>query len=319
MITDLLIMRHGKAAIEPAEDDFNREIVDKGKRRAQRMAIWLLQQQLIPDTVVSSPAKRALTTAQKCCKAMGQDARQIVRDRRIYEADVSGLVDVLIEQNASASRLLLVGHNPVLDKLIEYLVGVSQTGGKSPHLARAALAHLRLREQWSQHPHGAATLVQMIHPGKLPKLFPFPTPDSEELRKRPSYYYTQSSVIPYRLQNNHLEILITRSSQNKHWVVPKGIADPGHSLQESAAKEAREEAGVEGKVADDAIGSYQYEKWGATCTVTVYPMQVTRQLSDEEWQEQHRGRQWLPVREAAATVRQKELGELILALESGSD
>ena len=74
---------------------------------------------------------------------------------------------------------------------------------------------------------------------------------------------------------------------------------------------------MEGKVADDAIGSYQYEKWGATCTVTVYPMRVTRQLSDEEWQEQHRGRQWLTAREAAASVRQKELGELILALEKG--
>jgi phosphohistidine phosphatase len=131
------------------------------------------------------------------------------------------------------------------------------------------------------------------------------------MRKRPAYYYTQSSVIPYRIRDNRLEILVTRSSQKKHWVVPKGIADPGHSLQESAAKEAWEEAGVEGNVVNDPVGSYQYHKWGATCTVTVYPMQVTRQLSDDEWEEQHRGRQWLPASEAASTVRQPELGELI--------
>ena len=148
----------------------------------------------------------------------------------------------------------------------------------------------------------------------MPKRFPFPSPDSGELRKRPAYYYTQSSVIPYRIKQDRVEILVTRSSQKKHWVVPKGIADPGHSLQESASKEAWEEAGVEGEVVEEALGSYQYHKWGATCTVTVYPMRVTRQLDDDEWEEQHRGRKWLPADEAATTVRQPELGDLIRLL-----
>jgi phosphohistidine phosphatase len=176
------------------------------------------------------------------------------------------------------------------------------------------LAHFHLAED-PMPGKDSAKLIHLINPKTLPKGFPYPTPSSSELRKRPSYYYTQSSVIPYRMNDGVLEILITRSSQKKHWVVPKGIADPGHSLRESAAKEALEEAGVEGEVANEAVGEYQYEKWGATCTVTVYPMAVTRVLEENEWEEKHRGRQWLTASQAATTVRQPEVGHMIELLE----
>jgi phosphohistidine phosphatase len=308
---ELLILRHGKAEKEPVNDDFNRELADKGKRHTQRMAVWLQQQQLIPDTIISSPASRALTTAQKCCKAMQMDARMIITDQRIYDDGVSGLIDILQEQNSKAKRLMLVGHNPTLDDLVEYLVKPTFTINSSHRLSTASLAQLKLPANWNKNPQGSSKLIQVTHASSLPKGFPFPDPDSKEMRKRPAYYYTQSSVIPYRIQDNRLEILVTRSSQKKHWVVPKGIADPGHSLQESAAKEAWEEAGVEGEVSNDAVGTYQYHKWGATCTVTVYSMRVSRQLSDDEWEEQHRGRKWLAANDAANEVRQPEPGNLI--------
>ena len=96
---DLLILRHGKAEAEPEDDDFRRELADKGKRHTQRIAIWLQRQELVPDKVVSSPASRALTTAQKCCKAMGLDARMIVRDQRVYDSGLAGLVEILKEQH----------------------------------------------------------------------------------------------------------------------------------------------------------------------------------------------------------------------------
>ena len=57
-------------------------------------------------------------------------------------------------------------------------------------------------------------------------------------------------------------------------MVPKGIHDPGLTAQESAAKEALEEAGARGTVDAHSLGSYSQEKWGATTQVEVYPMQV---------------------------------------------
>jgi phosphohistidine phosphatase len=315
MATDLLLLRHGKAETEPADDDFERDITDKGKRYTQRVAVWLQQHELVPDRVVSSPAKRALTSAQKCCKAMGSTADIIVRDERIYSGKDDDLLDVLSQHAADAGRLMLVGHNPALERLLNYLCRKSSRIGGSKVFSPATLAHLKLPDNWDPQAAGQAQLAQIIYPAKLPKGFPFPAPHGPELRKRPAYYYTQSSVIPFRMAGNKLEILITRSSQNKHWVVPKGIAEPGHTLQESAAKEAWEEAGVEGDVLQQPIGSYTYQKWGATTTVTVYGMRVTRQLPDEEWQERHRGRQWLPAKQAASTLKQAELGPMVLALE----
>jgi phosphohistidine phosphatase len=138
--------------------------------------------------------------------------------------------------------------------------------------------------------------------------------DDPERRDRPAYYYTQSSVIPYRLRDGKPEILIISSSKQKHWVVPKGIKDPGLSAQDSAAKEAWEEAGVEGRVVESAIGNYAYEKWGATCTVDVYPMEVTRMLPEKEWEERHRGREWVSPEQAQQRLRQDELKPMISAL-----
>ena len=67
MTRELLILRHGKSDWEAGTDDFHRPLKDRGKRGAQRVGVWLLQQGLLPDHVVSSPAERAIVTAEKAC------------------------------------------------------------------------------------------------------------------------------------------------------------------------------------------------------------------------------------------------------------
>ena len=169
---------------------------------------------------------------------------------------------------------------------------------------------------WRALVAGCARLDSITRSGTLPKKFPYPGPDGKELRDRPAYYYTQSSVIPYRVRDGKPEILVIASSKKNHLVVPKGIKDPGLSPQESAAKEAWEEAGIEGEVADTALGSYTCEKWGATCTVAVYPMKVTRVIPEAEWEENHRGREWVTPDLAAGQLKQEELRPLVKKLEA---
>lgn len=316
MNRELLLLRHGKSDWSIDTDDFHRPLKDRGKRGAQRIGVWLAQQQLIPDLVFSSPAERALVTAQKCCKAMGIYAKHIQRDERIYMASADELLQVIAHCPEKARRVMLVGHNPGLEQLLDKLVDTPiETPEDGKLMPTATLARLAIPGDWIDLKHGQAKLLQLVRASRLPDKFPYPTADGQELRDRPAYYYRQSSVIPYRINQDQLEILIIRSSQDKHWVVPKGIADPGGSLQESAAKEALEEAGIEGAVDEQAIGSYNYQKWGATCTVTVYPMSVIRQLDDEQWQERHRGRRWVSSKEAKVLLKQRQLGPMITALE----
>ena len=116
------------------------------------------------------------------------------------------------------------------------------------------------------------------------------------------------------MQKDSAQILIIASSNMKHWVVPKGIKEPGLSLRKSAAKEAFEEAGIEGKVEDQPIGAYVYQKWGASCHVEVYPMKVTKVLPEHQWAECRRGREWVTPALAATRLNQSELASMVRLL-----
>jgi len=309
MTRELLLLRHGKAEKFEQGSDFERPISDPGKRGAQRMATWIWRNDLVPDHVISSPAACALETARKACKAMGMGVQGIVEDQRIYQATTDDLLRVLGEIPQTARRVLFVGHNPGLKKLLSYLDG--ENDGRLP---KAALAQLELSTNWSELAPGCARRIVRIRPGDLPQKFPFPGPHDSDLRDRPAYYYSQSSVIPWRLQDGEPQIMVILSSKKKHWVVPKGIKEPGMTPQESAAEEALEEAGVEGVVDVEPLGSYVYEKWGAATTCHVYPMEVIRQLPDDEWEESHRERTWVTPQQAAAQLKQPELGPMVEAL-----
>ena len=239
----------------------------------------------------------------------------IVQDERIYAADFDALLTVLADCPPDAVRVMLVGHNPGLEELLAWLASeVVPTPEDGKLLPTATLARLEMPADWRTLVAGCARLVSITRPATLAKKFPYPAPDGSEQRDRPAYYYTQSSVIPYRVRNGKAEILVIASSKKHHLVVPKGIQEPGLSPQASAAREALEEAGIEGEVAAAALGSYTCEKWGATCTVTVYPMKVNRVIADEEWEESHRGRRWLSPEKAASQLKQAELGPLVKKL-----
>ena len=311
MTRELLLLRHGKSDWDTGDDDFNRPLKDRGKRGAQRIGVWLAQQKKVPDLVVTSPAERALVSAQKACKAMGNGDAGIQRDQRIYAAGIDELLAVLADCPQDAGRVMLVGHNPGLEELLEWLAsGAIPVPEDGKLLPTATLASLQLPADWRALVAGCAHLNSITRPGTLPKKFPYPTPDGKERRDRPAYYYNQSSVIPYRLRDGKPEILVIASSKKHHLVVPKGIKDPGLSPRESAAKEAREEAGIEGEIAATALGSYTCEKWGATCTVAVYPMRVTRLIPEDEWEERHRGREWVSPEKAVRELKQQELRPL---------
>ncbi len=128
----------------------------------------------------------------------------------------------------------------------------------------------------------------------------------------PEYFYTQSAVIPYRERGGDVEILMITSRKRKRWVMPKGVKEPELSPQESAAKEALEEAGIQGAVSKVPIGSYQYDKWGGTCTVDVYTMQVSTVL--DEWEESFRDREWVSLDEAGRRVSEPELKRIVQLL-----
>jgi 8-oxo-dGTP pyrophosphatase MutT (NUDIX family) len=127
---------------------------------------------------------------------------------------------------------------------------------------------------------------------------------------KPSWFYAQSAVIPYVLDDNEIRIVLVTSRTRMRWIIPKGIIEPGLSPLESARQEALEEAGVKGKIFPQDIGTYSYKKWKGTCTVKVFVMQVRKMLDmwEEEWL---RTRELVSIEEAIKRIDEEELRKMI--------
>lgn len=129
--------------------------------------------------------------------------------------------------------------------------------------------------------------------------------------------YKQSGVIPVRRAEGELRVLMVTSSAGSRWVIPKGIIEERMSPQDSARKEAREEAGITGRVLPELLGEYAYSKWNGTCRVKVYIMAVEEIL--DSWPEKTvRRREWLSPQEAAGRVREPELQVMLEQIEESA-
>jgi ADP-ribose pyrophosphatase YjhB (NUDIX family) len=113
-----------------------------------------------------------------------------------------------------------------------------------------------------------------------------------------------------------VEILLITTSNARQWIVPKGWPIEGLTPSQCAAREALEEAGVEGEVAAESLGSFRHHKQAKSgetilCTVHLFPMEVTGQR--QTWPEKHlREVHWCSVAETLARVKHPNLRRLII-------
>ncbi|MEJ2492159.1 MAG: histidine phosphatase family protein [Desulfuromonadales bacterium] len=120
----LILVRHAKSSwANPDLKDFDRPLNSRGERDAPIMGQRLLKGGLVPQVIVTSPAKRAWTTAQLIAQEIGIGAQEIIRYPEIYEADVATLMAVIGHLAEDWKDVMLVGHNPGLSELAEYLTG----------------------------------------------------------------------------------------------------------------------------------------------------------------------------------------------------
>jgi phosphohistidine phosphatase len=134
----LLVLRHAKSSWnDPALDDHERPLNERGSRDGPRIGELLREYGLIPDIVISSDALRAQLTAQAVAEA-ARYAGEILLDRRLYIASAADIILLLRTVRENAEKIMIVGHNPGLEELVEQLTGERQD------LPTAALAQIVL-------------------------------------------------------------------------------------------------------------------------------------------------------------------------------
>jgi phosphohistidine phosphatase len=159
----LLLLRHAKSSWKDTElDDHDRPLNKRGKRDAPRMGQLLRDEKLVPDFIVASTAKRARKTAEHVIAESGyRGETRMTGD--LYLAGGEQLRVVVAGLPDAHDKVLLLGHNPGLEELLESIVG-----GYWP-LSTAALAHVELMmDKWSQlAERPAAHLVKVWQPREL--------------------------------------------------------------------------------------------------------------------------------------------------------
>jgi phosphohistidine phosphatase len=160
----LLVARHAKSSwAEAGMSDHDRPLNERGKEDAPRMGRVLKSENLVPDLIVSSTAKRARKTASKMAKACGY-VGEIELAGSLYLGHPSDYVHVLQQVGDEHPCVLVVGHNPGLEDLMEELTG------QYVKMPTGAVAQVALEiDRWSEFaiPPGGR-FVKVFRPKELP-------------------------------------------------------------------------------------------------------------------------------------------------------
>ena len=141
----LLVLRHAKSSWKNANlADFERPLNKRGKNDAPRMGELLRREGIVPDLIISSSAKRALATAEAVALACGYDS-EIQATRQLYHAWPDDYIEVINSVSNECDRVMVVGHNPGMESLVEELTG------EWIRMPTATLVQISLRiSQWSE-------------------------------------------------------------------------------------------------------------------------------------------------------------------------
>jgi phosphohistidine phosphatase len=160
---DLLILRHAKSSWKHHElQDHDRPLNGRGRRDAERMGLLLREEMPLPGIVVSSSAVRAYSTARLVAEACELDAEvRLAPD--LYLAGLDVYIALIRGVPDRYDCLMVVGHNPDVERLIDRLTGMDET------MPTGALAWVRLPiDSWDDlGPDGSAELASLRRPKEL--------------------------------------------------------------------------------------------------------------------------------------------------------
>lgn len=165
----LILLRHAKSSWQhEVESDFDRPLAKRGKQDAIKAGLWLKHQKLIPDLILSSPAKRARKTILKVCGELNFDTDDIRWIPEIYDASLNDLLKILKSCPDQAETVMMVGHNPGLEYLLEYLCRDRvRLAADGKLLTAACIANLEITTKWSVASKSTAKLTSITRPPEM--------------------------------------------------------------------------------------------------------------------------------------------------------
>lgn len=160
----LFLIRHAKSSWADLNiHDFDRPLNDRGKKNAPFMGKLLAKEKILPDLIISSPAKRAITTARKIAKEINYSIPKIEENKTIYEANVKTLLKIVNEINDKNKAVFLFGHNPGFTDFLNYL-----TGENIGNIPTCGIAEINFDvSSWKEISKDLGNLIRFDYPKKF--------------------------------------------------------------------------------------------------------------------------------------------------------
>ncbi|MGC8773914.1 MAG: phosphohistidine phosphatase SixA [Chlorobaculum sp.] len=152
----LYLVRHAKAGWEdPARSDFDRTLTKRGHRQVEEMSERLRKKGITPERLISSPAQRALETAEIFADTLGIERREIVQKIEIYEGGIDALAVIVRSLADEDNTVMLFGHNPTISHFVQWL-----TGKPAGAMDTCGIAKIELeRDHWRDTAEGSGKLA----------------------------------------------------------------------------------------------------------------------------------------------------------------
>jgi phosphohistidine phosphatase len=153
----LVLVRHAKAKSDSSDSDRKRQLNDRGRADAASLGGWLDRTVRRVDELWSSSATRARQTTDLICAGLTQAPEPDFRDT-MYDAGPDDLVDMVRAARETTRSLVLVGHNPTIERLQAWLTGDDHT------FPTAGAAVIEVSSDWIGVQPGRARLVDFFAP-----------------------------------------------------------------------------------------------------------------------------------------------------------
>ena len=121
----LLLTRHAKTVSGGAGmSDFDRNLADRGPKDIVLVARELISLKYVPDLIISSPALRAMQTAELFSRAFAYPESQIKYLNYLYSYfDVNQVIEDIVDMAPEAKLVQVIGHNPSIPEIGADLTG----------------------------------------------------------------------------------------------------------------------------------------------------------------------------------------------------
>jgi len=119
----VIIVRHAKSVPYGYDDDFHRDLTDRGIHDAENISSRMKELGITPDLVIASPATRTMHTATIFCRKLGYDLKNIHQEIAFYEAATTqDFIEVIQKLPKDVETVFIFGHNPSVYYLVYNLV-----------------------------------------------------------------------------------------------------------------------------------------------------------------------------------------------------